>query len=70
MSRDASTFSVYSLVSDVAQIAQVHRRPGLIDALREVLNGRAVFQDCFNPIVLEGVRQLADHSKDVAEAMK
>jgi hypothetical protein len=57
------------VVGDVAEVAQLHRRLDPIDPLREVLNGGAVFEDRVNPIVLEGVRQLAEHGEDVAEAV-
>jgi hypothetical protein len=56
------------VVGDVAEVAQLYRRLGPIDALREALDGGAVFEDHVNPVVLEGVRQLAEHGEDVAEA--
>jgi hypothetical protein len=67
---DQSISNVYFILGDVAEVAQLHRRLGPIDAPRQVLNGGAVFEDRINLVVLESVRQLAEHDEDIAEAMR
>ncbi len=74
VARGKHFFSVFPVepvvVGDVAEVAQHHRRLHPFDALREVLDGGTVFEDRVDPVVLECVRQLAEHDEDVAEAMR
>lgn len=62
-------FPVEPLVRNVPQVAHLHRRSGLFDALGEVLDRLAVLKNGFDPLILEGVGELAQNREDIAGAV-
>jgi hypothetical protein len=72
VARGEHLFSIFPVqplvVGDVAEVAQLHRRLRPINALGEMLDGGAVFENRVNPVILKCVGQLAEHGEDVAKA--
>jgi hypothetical protein len=71
VARGEHLFSIFPVqplvVGDVAEVAQLHRRLRPINALGEMLDGGAVFENRVNPVILKCVGQLAEHGEDVAK---
>jgi hypothetical protein len=49
-------------------VSQFHRRTLFLNALRKVLDRIAIPQDGINPLVLEAIRELAEHREYIAKA--
>jgi hypothetical protein len=73
VARRQDPFRVFPIESPVvryvAQIAHLHRRSGFIHALGEVLDRLAVPKNGLDPLVLEGVGELAEHRKNIPETI-